>query len=149
MDLDKLKEELCRDEGLRLYPYKCSAGYWTIGYGHNLISAGLSRNEIDTLKHTGISLVQAEQWLNQDIELAIHDAIAFFHDLPTLSDARQRVITNMAFNLGLGGLSKFKRFRQALVDCDFDRAADEMKNSKWYRQVGDRAKRLVEMMSQG
>lgn len=55
----------------------------------------------------------------------------------------------MAFNLGAAGFRGFKRFNLALTRLDYDTAAHEMRESKWYGQVGKRAERLVRMMETG
>ena len=55
----------------------------------------------------------------------------------------------MAFNLGVGGLFKFRRMITALERGDFDAAANEMVDSAWYWQVGRRAQRLTKMMRTG
>lgn len=149
MDLEKLKSELRRDEGLKLYPYKCTAGHWTAGYGRNLEAMGYPDHEIERLKKTGILINEAERWLDEDARQAVEDAAKFFPEIDQLSDNRQRVIANMAFNMGLKGLRKFKLFRQALMERDFERAVYEMKNSKWYWQVGRRSIRLVKRMKDG
>jgi lysozyme len=66
-----------------------------------------------------------------------------------LNDTRQRVLANMCFNLGYPRLSKFKKFLAAAKDQDWETAADEMMDSKWATQVGDRAVRLREKMLNG
>ncbi len=153
MNMEKLKEELRRDEGLELKPYQCTAGHWTCGYGHNLEAAGVAQDAIDKLRASGITLEQAERWLDDDIHLAFNIAVDWLggvmYDVTGyLSDGRQRVLVNMVFNLG-GRIFRFKRLRAAILAGDFETAADEMLNSKWAAQVGDRAKRLAEMMRVG
>ena len=146
MDLEKLKDELRRDEGLRLTPYRCTAGALTIGYGHNLEAhgpAGLPR-------FLAITIDRAEKWLDEDIM----DAVACVHDwLPSdivelLSDVRMRVVVNMAFCLGTR-LWQFKRLRSCIMAMDWKGAAMEMLESRWASQVGDRAIRLALMMREG
>jgi lysozyme len=150
MNLALLKEELKRDEGLRLKPYKCTAGAWTIGYGHNLSADGLSTEQVIGRYGTGISLEKAEALLNADMDDAIYAARSLcsgFWD--QLTDARQRVVVNMAFNLGYTKLSQFKRTFTAIRECRYKDASRHMLNSRWYGQVGDRAKRLIAMMERG
>ncbi len=128
------------DEGLRLTPYKCSAGHWTIGYGHKLTQAEMC------VKH--ITLEQAEKLLLEDTVKAICDARVVCENFDTLSLPRKNVLVNMAFNLGRHGLKKFKKFLQA-IDCyDYDTATAEMIKSKWFRQTGARARRLIGLMQQ-
>lgn len=137
MDHGKLKQELMRDEGVRLHPYKDSVGKLTIGVGRNLDDVGLSPEEVNFL-------------LDHDIDRAVSLARSFCipRDFDALTDTRQRVLVNMAFNLG-GKLWGFKNFREALRVHDYVRAAREMLDSKWAVQVGVRASRLADMMAKG
>lgn len=150
MDIEKLKNELRRDEGLRLIPYRCTAGHWTIGYGHNLEAAGFPDASIQYFFEAPIRIKQADTWLLDDIE----DAVACAKDwlgseaFDSLADARQRVVVNMAFNLGRRLLG-FGRLRRAILSGDWMEAAKEMLDSRWARQVGARAVRLAEMMREG
>lgn len=138
-DLDRLKEELERDEGRVKYAYQDSEGYWTIGIGHL----------IDRRKggHLPKSIIEA--LLEYDIketERELDKQLSFWR---SLDDLRQRVILNMAFNLGVPTLLTFKRFIAALKASDWDKAYEEMLDSKWARQVGARAQRLAKIMRIG
>lgn len=126
------------DEGLQLTPYKCSAGHWTIGYGHKLTQAEMC------VKH--ITLEQAEKLLLEDTVKAICDARVVCENFDTLSLPRKNVLVNMAFNLGRHELKKFKKFLTALQAYDYDAATAEMIKSKWFRQTGARARRLIGLM---
>ena len=66
-----------------------------------------------------------------------------FNDWP---DEVQQIIVNMMFNMGRTRLSGFKNFRKALEDKNWSRAAEEGRDSRWYRQVTNRAERLMERM---
>lgn len=149
MDRAKLVEELKKDEGLRLQPYRDSLGYWTIGYGHCL---GRNLPEHDEI-FQGITEQIAEKWLMLDFDDAVIDArkLADEHDADwkSFSDARQSVLVNMAFNLGFVGLRKFRRMWVRIAEEDWDGAAWEMLNSRWAKQVKGRATRLAKMMREG
>jgi lysozyme len=136
-DLAVLEAELRRDEGFRSRPYPCPAGFQTIGFGRNLDANPLSEDE-------GAYL------LRNDIRRA---AMGIAMRLPGLleqvGDVRARVLLNMAVNLGVGGLLKFRRMLVALEQGDYGRAADEMLDSVWARQVGRRADRLADAMRTG
>jgi lysozyme len=136
---DMLYESIKRHEGFSLRPYQCTAGATTIGWGRNLDAIGVS---VDI----------AEQMLAEDIERAIRDAISWI-GLPgaieRLSEARQAVIIEMAFNLGLPRLMTFKKFKAAVIIEDWNWAADEMLSSRWADQVKSRAVRLAEQMRSG
>jgi lysozyme len=136
MDREKLQQELIRDEGLRLKPYRCTAGKLTIGVGRNLDDIGINK-------------VEAIMLLNNDIERSIEATRKIVHDFDTLNDTRKRVLVNMCFNLGPWGLKNFRNMLAAVKVRDYARAADEMLDSKWARQVGRRAERLAEMMRDG
>lgn len=149
MNLTKLREELRRDEGLRLKPYRCSEGHWTVGYGHFL-----GRLPESDPVFRGITLQKAEAWFELDLQQAIRDAERFVLEpgrltLGDLSDARQRVLVNMSFQLGLSRLRGFRKFRSALIARDWDKAADEMLDSRWAKQTPNRARRLADMMRNG
>lgn len=135
-DIIKLKEELIRDEDRRTKPYKCSEGKITIGVGWNLDDNGLPDHIIDQL--FDISIATAEK-----------DAKALFSNYSDLSPARQRVVINMAFNLGRKRLSGFKRMIAAVESEDWPEAANQMLDSKWAHQVGQRCWRLCDMMRDG
>lgn len=120
-------------EGKRLKPYLCTAGKLTIGYGRNLEDVGISDREAHIL-------------LANDVKKCLNDLkgnLNFWHEL---SAVRQAVLIDMCYNLGWGGLSKFKHFLAALEAKDFNMAAAEMLDSKWAKQVGTRATRLHHMM---
>ena len=136
MDRSALNAELIRDEGLRLRPYLDSVGKLTIGVGRNLDDVGISNAEALTM-------------LANDVDLAIHELESRFTWFGDLSDARQRVLVNMCFNLGITRLLGFRNMLAAVELGDYYKAAHEMLDSKWARQVGDRAKRLATMMEQG
>ena len=131
-------EWLKRDEGLRLFPYQCTAGKVTIGYGRNL-------------EDNGISELEAEQMLVSDVRVAAQDARKFVGEdvWAELDEWRQACLINMAFNLGLPTLKKFEKFRQALEDKDWEQASVEMLDSRWADQVGARATRLAKVIAEG
>ena len=133
---ERLRRLLIVHEGLRLKPYRCSAGYLTIGVGRNLEARGISREEAMVL-------------LENDIAEAEAAARGFFPAFDRLEEPRQAVLVDMAFNLGAVRLGGFRRFRAALERGDFEQAAREMLDSKWAEQVGPRARRLAEMMRRG
>jgi lysozyme len=128
-----LLEQLERDEGFRQFPYADSVGVWTIGIGRNLESEGVSLEE-------GRYLAQND--INKRIA-ALRRDLPYFDGL---SECRQGVLINMAFNLGMAGLFKFQKMLTAVGGGYYQQAAKEMLDSRWARQVGDRAKRLAEHM---
>lgn len=120
-------------EGLRLTPYRCTAGKLTIGYGRNLDDVGISADEADYL-------------LVADVARAYRAAAHLVANFAQLCTARQAVLVDMAFNLGAQGLAGFVRMRTAIEQQNFTRAAEEMLASRWAKQVGSRAVFLAEKM---
>jgi len=130
-------QQLKTDEGLRLKPYRCTAGALTIGYGRNLDAVGITEEEADLM-------------LRVDVEIAERGAKALVGNVwDQLSPARQAVLINMTFNLGRTRLAAFKNFLAALRAADYQTAADEMLDSRCANQVGDRATRLADQMRNG
>lgn len=128
-------ELLKQHEGFSRTPYKCAADKTTIGYGRNLDAQGISEAEADWL-------------LRKDVERAIANLRNESYWLD-LSDVRQAVLIDMVINLGWAGFSKFARLRMALGQGNFDAAANEMRSSLWFKQVGTRSQRLAVMMQTG
>ncbi len=134
-DISALVTELRRDEDRRLKPYLDTVGKITIGVGRNLTDVGISSSECSIL-------------LENDIKRTL---IWLDHHLPwwrTLDAIRQRVLINMAFNLG-GKLLTFVNALAAIQRTDYAAAANAMLASKWATQVGARANRLADMMRTG
>lgn len=136
MDRAALISQLFDDEGLRLKPYRDSVGKLTIGVGRNLDDVGLSQDE-------------ALYLLGNDIRRAYGSLIVALPWVVKLNDARQNVLTNMAFNLGVDGLLGFKHTLNCVQREAWGDAADAMLQSKWARQVGARAVRLAQQMRSG
>lgn len=136
MNLEKIRSQLILHEDFKLKPYKDTVGKITIGVGRNLDDVGISREE-------------ALMMLDNDITTAVNDAEALFHGFAALDEVRQRVLVDMAFNLGRVRLSLFKKLRKAVNAKMWSMAAREMKASRWHVQVGRRAERLEEMMKTG
>ncbi len=130
-----IKKLLIKHEGWRNKPYRCPAGKLTIGVGRNLEDRGLSDDEIEHL-------------LENDIKIAVEDLKKIFGEKlwDELSNARKAVLIDMMFNLGYHRFKTFKRMIAAIKRKDFKTAAQEMKNSRWYHQVGHRGAELVWMM---
>lgn len=136
MNVEKIKNLIIKHEGLKLKPYICTAGKLTIGVGRNIKDVGISEDE-------------AIFMLDNDIETCIKDMVRLFPSWYQLSENRQSVLANMRFNLGLTRFRSFKKMIKAVNDNDFDQAALEMEDSKWYLQVGYRSFELVNMMVNG
>lgn len=135
-DEDALKRELTRDEGKRLQPYRDTLGNWTVGIGH-LLRPGEKREPITEAQCQALltgDVVDAENKLNQILP-----------GWRNYSDARQRALVNLAFNLGWR-LKEFQRFLTAMEREDFNSAGQHLRASKWARQVKNRAPRIIHMI---
>lgn len=133
---NRLRQMLIRHEGLSLKPYRCPAGRLTIGVGRNI-------------EDVGVTELEAMLMLSNDMARVEKEAIGSFPWFKSLSIARQDVVLNMLFNMGLARFKGFKKMIAALIDGNFNKAADEMLDSKWASQVGIRAKELASMMRSG
>ena len=158
-----IEEQLIYHEGLKLTPYICPAGYWTVGVGRNLESKGLTEEEqqelfgnagytkseaIELLKERPLTKEEALFLLRNDIAECEAD-LNQFPWFKKLDKVRRNVLIDMRFNLGPGRFRQFKKMLDALAYADYNTAAAEMMDSRWYHQVGHRSKRLVEMMRTG
>lgn len=138
-DSDALENQLIRDEGLRLTAYKDTEGHLTIGVGHLL-----GKNE----KFRVVSNVGALDLLAVDIGIAERRLTNIFPAWRSLDNERQLAFLNLTFNLGYR-LANFKRFLNAAKAEDWDKAADHLKDSKWFRQVKLRGPRVVHAIRTG
>lgn len=135
MNRQLLRNQLARHEGLRLKPYRDTVGKLTVGYGRNLEDVGISPDEADFM-------------LDNDID-EVEQNLSTVDEYRDLDPARQTVIANMCFNLGFRGLMGFRRMWNAIGRGHWEKAASEMLNSKWARQVGGRATELARIMRTG
>lgn len=135
-DSAKLRADLIRDEGRRSHPYRCTAGKLTIGIGHNLDDAGISAAAIDLLYAEDEAACVAD----------LDRALPWWRGL---SEARQRALLNMRFNLGLSRMLGFKQMLAALQQGDYQAAAAQALDSAWAKQVGDRARRIAALIRDG
>ena len=134
-----LKSQLLREEGAESCAYQDSLGYWTIGVGRLIDSrkgGGLSNDEIDFL-------------LENDIKTKTREVLLALPWVPRLSEPRQAVLIGMAFQMGIGGLLKFKRALGSIEDGQYAEAAVEMLESKWGNQTPERAYRMAKQMETG
>lgn len=136
MNLERLRARLSLDEGRKTKPYRCTAGKLTVGVGRNLDDRGLRDSEIDLM-------------LTNDIAEATGECRRLVRGFDQLSDVRQEVLVNMMFNLGYTRLAGFRKFLDAVSRSDWTEAANQMLDSKWADDVGDRADRLAAAMRKG
>lgn len=135
--MDRIKEQLVRHEGLRLKPYRCTAGKLTIGIGRNLDDCGITQSE------AYVMLINDIMNCEKQLQAKIPDIYN------GLDEVRKSVLLNMCFNLGINGLLGFKNTLAFVKAGDWERAANNMLVSRWAKQVGHRAIELSELMRKG
>lgn len=151
--LDKLIEH----EGMVLTVYQDTLGIDTIGIGRNLKDRGISREELDYLDipsmevvyEHGISEADARYLALNDIAIVENELCRVHPCVEELDSVRQLVLMDMAFNMGVPRLCKFKKMWNAIHEQQFETASIEMMDSRWARQVGSRAKKLSDAMAKG
>ena len=143
MDLQVLREQLEIDEGVKYEVYKDHLGYPTFGIGHLILESDPEYGEDDG---TAVSESRVIEAFEQDCENVLRDCDILYSDFSDLPEEAQQIIANMMFNMGRPRLSKFKGMKAGVDARDWNKAADEMVDSGWYKQVTNRADRLVERM---
>ena len=141
MDLNRLREDLETDEGVKYEIYLDHLGYPTFGIGH-LIRENDPEHGWEV--GTEISESRVAEAFESDVETVLSDCNTLYPDFDDLPEEAQLVIANMMFNLGYPRLSAFKGMKAGVDARDWNRAADEMIDSRWYKQVTNRAQRLVD-----
>lgn len=152
----KLYEMIARHEGVKNEAYFDTKGILTIGAGFNLkradakekiTSLGLDYHNVCNKKQR-LSNEQIYRLMKKDVETAISDAKNYVgKSWDSLNPKAQEVLIDMSYNLGSPRLSKFKKLRAALINRNYQEAAKEMKNSKWYSDVGNRSRELISIMN--
>ena len=143
MDIEKLRKQLEIDEGIVHEVYLDHLGLATFGIGHLVID---SDPEYGAEVGTAVAESRCIEVFNQDVEIVLSDCKILYPDFDELPEEVQQIIANMMFNMGRPRLSKFKGMKLGVDARDWNAAADEMVDSAWYRQVTNRAERLVERM---
>ena len=143
MDLDKLQEELAEDEGCKYEIYNDHLGYATFGIGHLVTDSDL---EYGQEIGTEVSKERVDECFKADIDITIEDCNILYSNFNDIPEEAQLILANMMFNLGRPRLSKFLKLKAAVDDEDWMEASVQMMDSKWAKQVPNRAKRLCERM---
>ena len=143
MNKDKLRQELAEDEGCKYEVYLDHLALPTLGIGHLIVE--------DDPEHgqpvgTPVSEERVRQVFALDIASTLDECQVLYPDFDDLPEECQLIIANMMFNMGRPRLSKFKGMKAGVDARDWNRAADEMVDSRWYDQLTNHAKRLVARM---
>jgi len=143
MNIDQLRKELEIDEGVKYEIYLDHLGLPTFGIGHLV-----TENDPEHGQEVGteVSEERVAEVFEKDVEITLDECKVLYSDFDELPDEVQLIIANMMFNMGRPRLSQFKGMKRGVDARDWNAAADEMVDSKWYRQVTNRADRLVTRM---
>jgi len=139
-------EQLKRHEGFRGKPYKCPAGKWTVGYGHNLENDGLTEEDI---LNVVVSKETAHNMLVRDVLEAEKYLKGIFPRWQYFSPRRQDALANIMFNVGIGTFKQFRTVINGINKEDWNYVAERLEVYKWYRDVKLRAKEIVSMIRDG
>jgi lysozyme len=154
---DLLMEKLIAHEGLRLQVYEDSLGIATIGIGRNLEDRGITPEELEwmdipnmAIVHTmGITEADAMYLAQNDVQIVEEELLRSHPCVENLDAVRQLVLVDMAFNMGVPRLGKFKKMWAAIHENNFEEAAKEMLDSRWANQVKSRSTKLAHAMHTG
>ena len=143
MNIEQLREELKIDEGVKYEVYLDHLGLPTCGIGH-LIK--------DTDPEHGLPVgaeipeERVNELFEEDLKVTVDECKLIYNDFDDLPEEAQHIIANMMFNMGRPRLSRFHKMKQAVDNRDWQEASVQMKDSRWYKQVTNRAERLCERM---
>ena len=143
MNIDNLREQLKIDEGVKYEIYLDHLDLPTFGIGHLVLE---SDQEFEEPIGTPVSEERVNECFDNDVEVVLSECRILYPDFDDLPEEVQQIVANMMFNMGRPRLSKFKGMKRGVDAQDWNAAADEMVDSAWYRQVTNRADRLVERM---
>ena len=147
MTSDEIKKMIFFDEGVRLDVYLCPAKKLTVGAGHN-IEADPARHILHSLKlGDKITPEQAQALYEYDINRVINNLVTKIPGYSTFQEKYKIVLINMAFNLGINGLLQFKNMLQAMRTDNDIQVIQEIKNSKYYKDVTNRANRMISIIN--
>ena len=136
---DRLSNMLARHEGVRRHVYLCPAGHETIGVGRNISASGLGLSDDEIAYMLSNDIARCREELRR----------AFFPWFEHLDPVRADALVDLCFNLGLTRLRGFKKMLAALERGDRHTAADELLDSGYAHQVGNRATELANMFRTG
>jgi lysozyme len=145
MDISKLKDQLIIDEGVKYETYLDHLSLKTCGIGH------LCREdepEYDLELGAEISEDRVTELFEQDVQSVIIDCKKIYDDWDNLPEEVKQIVANMMFNLGRPRYSKFRKHIQAVMDGNWQESANQMRDSRWHRQVTNRAERLCKRMEE-
>ena len=143
MFVDRLREELKTDEGCKYEIYLDHLGLPTFGIGHLVTERDPEyQKEVGTV----VDEIRVNEVFEQDIQVTMNDCKKVYDDWDSMDETVKLICCNMMFNLGYPRYCKFKKMIQAIKDGDWLEAGNQMQDSRWYKQVTNRADRLISRM---
>tara|TARA_R100000231_G_C5208904_1_gene129854 strand:- start:32 stop:481 length:450 start_codon:yes stop_codon:yes gene_type:complete len=143
MNIEQLRDTLKIDEGCVNSVYLDHLNLKTVGIGHLLTEWD---EEYDKPVGTPVSEERVNELFDKDVQVTIEECEQLFGNFQDLPEEVQQILANMMFNLGRPRLSKFRRLCKAVAERDWQEAAVQMEDSKWHKQVPNRANRLISRM---
>ena len=143
---EELKAQIEFEEGKKLKKYKCTAGHWTIGIGHNLDVKPKMR---DWVIPDIITDKECDAIFTVDVQDTLESLTKAYPNLRALTPARRDALLNMAFQMGTAGVMKFKQMLAALDNKDWQRAKAMALDSAWATQTPQRAHRVAQQLMTG
>ena len=141
--VDRLREELKTDEGCKYEIYLDHLGLPTFGIGHLVTERDPEyQKEVGTV----VDEIRVNEVFEQDIQVTMNDCKKVYDDWDSMDETVKLICCNMMFNLGYPSYCKFKKMIQAIKDGDWLEAGNQMQDSRWYKQVTNRADRLISRM---
>ena len=142
MNREAVFEQLKIDEGVVYEIYKDHLGYPTFGVGHLVTESDPEQGQE---VGTPVSKERVKDCFEKDLDTAISECDALYQpgEFDKLPGEVQEILVNMMFNMGRTRLSKFKKMHRAILEGDWKEASKEGRDSRWYRQVTNRAERLM------
>ncbi len=145
MNIEQLKETLKIDEGVVYEIYSDHLGYPTFGIGHLVLEGD---EEHGKSLGTPVSEARVDDCFEKDVEYVLNDCKILHEDFDNYPEEVKQIIANMMFNMGRTRLTKFRKHNAALQKGDWKTAAIEGRDSRWYKQVTNRAERLMKRLEE-
>ena len=139
MNLENLREQLAIDEGIEHEIYLDHLGYPTFGIGHLIIDGDPEKGQS---VGTSVSEERVKEAFEKDVQIVLADCDICFESFDSYPEEAKQVFANMMFNMGRTRLSKFKKLIAAAESGDWKEAGSQGRDSRWYKQVTNRAERL-------
>lgn len=145
----RLIKEECKDGIPELFPYQDSEGIWTIAVGHNIEVDPVMKPELGQLMKTGITDDEVNVLLDHDIAKAEADLYRVYPWAESMDEARREVLIDMTFNMGISKVFQFHNTMTMIKEGRYHDAAENLKQSLWFKEVGSRAENLCEILDTG